>query len=213
MAKNSKLYAVRKGSKTGIFRTWSECEASVKGYPGAKYKSFTSMEEARAYLEEDVLDSLPGYPAQGDTLTAYVDGSYDDGLKVYAFGCVFLFFDGSMKTYIGNGREPDSLAMRNVAGEMLGAMYALQFALKNGYKHLELCYDYSGIEKWAVGEWKTNKELTKKYAAFMRRQSQFIEVTYHKVAAHSNQEFNELADQAAKRGLTQGNGIPAVELL
>ncbi len=30
----------------------------------------------------------------------------------------------------GNGNEPDSLAIRNVAGEMLGAMYAVQWAIR-----------------------------------------------------------------------------------
>lgn len=241
MAGKTKFYAVKTGRQTGILHTWSECEASVKGYPEAEYKSFSTIEEAEQYLVggtgSDVLPSqgqdsgmqgqtnsrkrsaktvagqLPGYPAKKDTLTAYVDGSYDDENKVYAFGCVFLFADGSMRTYIGNGTEPASLAMRNVAGEMLGAMYAMQFALKNGFRRLDICYDYVGIEKWAVGEWKTNKDLTKKYAAFMQRQGHFIEVHYHKVAAHTNQEFNEMADREAKRGLTEAAGIPPVEML
>lgn len=238
MAGKTKFYAVKNGRRTGILHTWRECEASVKGYPAAEYKSFPTIEEAKRYLaggdassaqesengmqgqpgsgEYEVKDAsgqLPGYPTEADTLTAYVDGSYDDANKVYAFGCVFLFADGSMRTYIGNGTEPASLAMRNVAGEMLGAMYAMQFAVKNGFRRLHLCYDYMGIEKWAVGEWKTNKDLTKKYAAFMQRQGHFIEVHYHKVAAHTNQKFNEMADREAKRGLTEGAGIPPVELL
>ena len=32
-----KYYAVKKGLKTGIFRTWDECKASVNGYSGAVY--------------------------------------------------------------------------------------------------------------------------------------------------------------------------------
>lgn len=213
MAGKTKYYAVKTGRQTGIFDTWDKCEASVKGYPDAEYKSFSTIEEAEMYLLGAAAGQLPGYPSKRDTLTAYVDGSYDDANKVYAFGCVFLFADGSMRTYIGNGTEPASLAMRNVAGEMLGAMYAMQFALKNGFRRLNLCYDYAGIEKWAVGEWKANKDLTQKYAAFMQRQGHFIEVHYHKVAAHTNQEFNELADREAKRGLSEAAGIPPVELL
>ena len=34
MAKN-KYYAVRKGRIPGIYRTWSECQKQVTGYPGA----------------------------------------------------------------------------------------------------------------------------------------------------------------------------------
>ena len=49
MAKK-KIYAVRKGKTTGIFYSWDECSASVNGYPGAEYKSFTTKEEANSYL-------------------------------------------------------------------------------------------------------------------------------------------------------------------
>ena len=36
-------------------------------------------------------------------LIAYVDGSYDDSIKKYAFGCVFLLPDGRVYTQYGNG--------------------------------------------------------------------------------------------------------------
>ena len=45
-----KYYAVKKGLKTGIFRTWEECKANVSGYSGASYKSFKTKAEAEAYL-------------------------------------------------------------------------------------------------------------------------------------------------------------------
>lgn len=54
MAKN-KFYVVWNGRKTGIFTTWSECEKQVKGYPGARFKSFSTKEEAEAaYKGEEV---------------------------------------------------------------------------------------------------------------------------------------------------------------
>ena len=48
-----KYYAVKVGLSTGIFETWEECEASVKGYPGALYKSFKSKSEAYEYMGWD----------------------------------------------------------------------------------------------------------------------------------------------------------------
>ncbi|MFC0471167.1 ribonuclease H [Halalkalibacter kiskunsagensis] len=47
MAKK-KYYVVWKGRKPGIYSTWLECEAQVKGYTGARFKSFPSKEEADA---------------------------------------------------------------------------------------------------------------------------------------------------------------------
>ncbi|MFO7341806.1 MAG: ribonuclease H family protein [Bacillaceae bacterium] len=43
-----KYYVVWHGKKKGVFSNWKECEAQVKGVPGAKYKSFPSKEEAEA---------------------------------------------------------------------------------------------------------------------------------------------------------------------
>ncbi|WP_059105796.1 ribonuclease H [Shouchella shacheensis] len=50
MAKK-KFYVVWKGRKTGIFSTWAECEAQVKGFPGAAFKSFATKGEAEAALK------------------------------------------------------------------------------------------------------------------------------------------------------------------
>ena len=35
MAKK-KIYAVRKGHKTGLFNTWAECQKATAGYSGAE---------------------------------------------------------------------------------------------------------------------------------------------------------------------------------
>ena len=45
------FYAVAKGRQTGIFWSWAECEASVKGYP-SDFKGFATYEEAAAFLEQ-----------------------------------------------------------------------------------------------------------------------------------------------------------------
>ncbi len=41
-----KYYVVWQGAKTGIFSSWDECKQYVIGIPGAKYRSFSSKEEA-----------------------------------------------------------------------------------------------------------------------------------------------------------------------
>lgn len=221
-----KYYGVKKGKITGVFNSWQACKDSVDGYPGAEYKGFATLEEVKAYLgdwfelrfeiSEESGESrtkttdLPVFPAEG-WLLAYVDGSYDDSLKKYAFGCVFILSDGRVYTEYGNGDNAQSLQHRNVTGEMLGAMYAVQFARLNGFSGLEICYDYQGIEKWVTGEWRTKTELTAKYAGSMREWSKSVEIRFTKVAAHTNVCYNELADKMAKTGLRMGNGVPKVK--
>jgi viroplasmin and RNaseH domain-containing protein len=45
-----KVYAVRRGYVHGLYSTWPDCEIQVRGYSGAQFKSFKSLEEAEAYL-------------------------------------------------------------------------------------------------------------------------------------------------------------------
>jgi ribonuclease HI len=44
--KKQKYYVVWQGHTPGIFSSWEQCQAQVKNYPNAIYKSFDSKEEA-----------------------------------------------------------------------------------------------------------------------------------------------------------------------
>lgn len=46
MAEKKKYYVVWEGREPGIYDNWEDCQAQVDMYPGAKYKSFRSQEEA-----------------------------------------------------------------------------------------------------------------------------------------------------------------------
>lgn len=226
MAKK-KYYAVKKGKSTGIFQTWEQCKASVDGYPGAEYRGFATKAEAEAYLTGagNLEDGSHLYSAENDAIdgeceggirclpgqvVAYVDGSFDEKIGKYAFGCVILTPKGEAIRRFGNGDNPQSLSLRNVTGEMLGAMYAVKWCDKHGYSAIEICYDYMGIEMWATGGWKAKNELTQKYASFMREHGRKLHISFRKIAAHTGDKYNEEADQLAKTGLVEGKGIPKI---
>ncbi len=44
------IYAVARGRVTGCFNTWAECEKQVKGFPGGRYKKFSTRAEAEAFV-------------------------------------------------------------------------------------------------------------------------------------------------------------------
>ncbi|KAL3661970.1 hypothetical protein V7S43_012777 [Phytophthora oleae] len=48
--KKGGFYAVAAGRSTGVFTTWAECEAQVKGFTGCRYKKFKSQSEAHAFV-------------------------------------------------------------------------------------------------------------------------------------------------------------------
>ncbi|KAE8890833.1 hypothetical protein PF003_g25342 [Phytophthora fragariae] len=52
MAKGGGFYAVAAGRSTGVFTTWAECEAQVKGFTGGRYKKFKTNGEARTFIDD-----------------------------------------------------------------------------------------------------------------------------------------------------------------
>ena len=208
-----KIYAVKKGKKTGIFKSWEECRDSVDGYPGAKYKGFLTEEEANEYLSGTEKDArnIISEQREENQIVAYVDGSFDEKIGKYSFGCVIMLPGGEIIRESGNGDNPESMALRNVTGEMLGAMFAVKWCDKNEYSAIKICYDYMGIEKWVTGEWKAKNSLTQKYAAFMREHARKLNITFEKITARTGNKYNEEADKLAKAALTEGNGIPKIK--
>lgn len=71
MAQKRKFYVVWEGREIGVFRTWPDCEAQIKNFPKAKYKSFETEEEAMEAFQNghedyvshraDVKHMLPDY--------------------------------------------------------------------------------------------------------------------------------------------------------
>lgn len=46
----AKFYAVKSGRQPGIYHTWNDCERQVKGFQGARYKSFKTLEDAQKFI-------------------------------------------------------------------------------------------------------------------------------------------------------------------
>lgn len=68
-------YAVAKGKKPGIYKTWPECEAQVKGFPGATYKKFSDEAAANDFYK---LYSQPKQSNIAAKPDAGVDDDYDE---------------------------------------------------------------------------------------------------------------------------------------
>lgn len=200
MAKH--YYAVKDGRNIGIYRTWSECESQVKGYSGAIYKKFSNYEEALEFINgQDKIHWEKDIEKLSEKeMVAYVDGSFDKDSNYYSYGAV-IFTDKGKETYSQKENDINIVDMRNVAGEIKGAMYAMREALAKGKDILYLHYDYMGIEKWALAEWKTNKIGTKAYKEYYDSIKKDLKVVFIKVDAHSGVQYNEEADQLAKRAL------------
>ncbi|MBP2634640.1 MAG: putative double-stranded hybrid binding protein [Firmicutes bacterium] len=207
MAKQ-KYYAVKNGRTVGIFKTWTECQKQVIGYPGALFKSFPSELEAKDYIN----GITPAVPAATSNINVnaegrdnhfdiYVDGSYDNKREKYSWG--FAVYQGSetIHTASGIGEDEEAAATRNVAGELEATRKAVLWAEMQAVDSITIHHDYIGISEWATGKWKTNNTTTQSYAAFIRPYLSWV--SFNKVAGHTGVAGNELADKLAGEALKQ----------
>ena len=190
-----KYYAVKIGRITGIYNTWEECKEQVEGFEGARYKSFSKLEDAQEYLLDGKKEII-----NTNGVIAYVDGSYKEETNEYSFGVVLLI-DGKEHYFKKSFPEDELSSMRNVAGEIKGAGFIILYCLNRGINKLTIYHDYEGISKWYQNEWKANLFGTKKYQEFANEVKGQIDVSFVKVKSHSNDHYNDMADRLAKEAL------------
>ena len=203
-----KYYAVRAGRKTGVFMTWAECQKQVTGFSGAEFKSFGTREEAEAFagIHSSSADALPVTdPGQCDVsgVVAYVDGSYRADTKEFSYGMVILQ-DGEEHCFCEKMTDHKLAQMHNVAGEIKGSEAAMQYALDHNIPEITIYHDYEGIAKWCTGAWKANKSGTQAYQDFYKKAVRTVKINFIKVKGHSNDKYNDMADQLAKSALGIG---------
>lgn len=189
-------YAVKVGRIPGVYPSWDECKLQVNGYPNAQYKKFPTYAQAATFANKSISKQKIKKPfVERGCAIAYVDGSYIK--DTYGSGVVFIDNTSIIeKSFKGTNKE--AALMRNVAGEIEAARWAISKAIEKKYAHIDIYYDYIGIENWATGKWKTNKLHTQLYAQFILDASKKISITFHHVKGHSGNIYNDLADSLAK---------------
>lgn len=194
MAVKKNFYAVRCGRQPGIYKTWSDCQKETIGYKGAIYKGFSTLEEAESFLKGTETEKPNTDNAE---IKIYVDGSFDG--KRYGWGYAVFQAGELICSRNGAGDNPEYIKYRNIAGEVFAAAYAARWAREQGLEAVTICHDYQGISEWAEGRWKTNNQMTKKYADFMKEYSDIVK--FEKVSGHSGIAGNELADKLARQAI------------
>lgn len=189
-----KYYALKDENNKLIYENWDEAKEALKGLKAPKYKSFKTKEEAKAFLEGKELEIDYKIP------TAYIDGSYDKETENYSFGGC-LFIDGNIYKFKKKYLKDEYSSFRNVAGEIKGAGYIINYAINHGIKELNIYYDYLGIEKWYKGEWQAKSPIAIEYVNYANEAKKKINVNFIKIKSHTNNKYNDLADKLAKEAL------------
>lgn len=117
-----KYYAVRNGLEgPQVYNSWDECQKAVKGFKGAKFKSFINEQDANDYILQ-VNEVLTSYP-EGHHIT--VDASSSIKEDFWEFRAVW----SDTKTEIF--RSPTYKGGTNNTGEVLGLATAIKYRSEN----------------------------------------------------------------------------------
>ena len=211
MAKK-KFYAVAVGRKKGVFTDWAITEQQVKGFAGAKYKSFPTEKEALSWIDDPVYKKKSGKTGErkpvvnvnldeGD-IVIYTDGGSINNPGPGGYGAV-IEIDGDYQEFSGGFRLTTNNRM-----EMTAAIVALGEVGKTRKKiHLfsDSSYLVNGVQKgwarkWQSNDWKksdgqvaVNIDLWQNLLDLL----DYINVTFHWVKGHAGHELNERCDKLA----------------
>ncbi len=219
-----KYYAVRKGRHSGIYFTWPECSNQVTGFPGAIYKSFSTLDEAKSFLRGDWvrshLDELRRRSQSCEESKTPIEESrllLPDVLKRSR-----VYTDGSCKDTIGgygivilrSSQDPETVCGRvpiepctNQKAELYAIHEALlhtegQILLRTDSQYAINCLT-SWMPRWKINGWRTssgqsveNRELLETISSLMHGR----DVLFEHVRGHQGHRYNEMADYLANEG-------------
>jgi ribonuclease HI len=210
-----KYYAVAAGRSPGIYTDWATAEKQVKGFAGAKYKSFPTRMEAEQWQENPVYQKKepgettgreqaavsPEHP-RPDAIVVYTDGGSINNPGPGGYG-VIIVTDNERRELSGGFRHTTNNRM-----EMMAAIVALRELLHCGKKiflYSDSSYLVNGIIKGWARKWRSrgwtkgdgqpvlNSDLWQELLELVDE----VDVGFNWVRGHAGNELNERCDRLA----------------
>jgi len=173
----AKVYVVTEPERIrGIYSSWADCAAAVKGVSGARYQAVGSREQAEAMLRGEGTELEPG-------LYAFVDGNHLGGVGVViverspdgepeiveALGLTVeqVFAGAGMRSLSTRPAVRAALErLRNVLAELAALHLALRLVPEGAA--VTVVHDYEGVGAWLEGRWRTKDPLVADVVATCR---------------------------------------------
>ena len=136
---------------------------------------------------------------------AFTDGSFSNDTYTGGYGVILITKD-SEKQFIKNFNKDKRsnlqlLKLHSVGAECEAIKRALKEAVNLNKKHIEIFYDYEGIEKWITHEWDISNPYIETYYDYIISFSNKISINFHKIKSHAGIYYNDLCDKLAKSAL------------
>lgn len=124
------------------------------------------------------------------TIEIYVDGSFVNEITAYAAVAV----QSNQILWEDSGVVPPAVVggTRQVAGELMAVLKALEWCKAKEINEIIIHYDYQGIKSCVTREWQTKNDVTKRYLDIV--QASGIQIVWQKVDAYTGVKWNEYVD-------------------
>lgn len=221
MAKG-KVYVVTAPERVrGIYATWPECAAAVKGVGGARFQAVASREQAEAMLRGEVAALGPG-------LHAFVDGNHLGGVGVVIVEAradddepavveelglsVREVFAGAGVSSLADDRAVAAALdrLRNVLAELAALHLALRLVPEGAA--VTVVHDYEGVGAWMEGRWRVKDPVVAEVVAACKAivAARSLRVSFRHQRGHQSSwaarddlaHFNARADRLATDAAT-----------
>jgi ribonuclease HI len=210
-----KYYAVFRGKKPGIYTSWfgaGGAEEQVRGFPGAVYRGFPTLQEANEYLSkgtgeprharEKPKEDLPeSFPFKGKFISIYTDGGCINNPGPGGYGIVII--DDEERIELTGGFRLTT----NNRMELTACIVALRSLEKSSRAVLttDSRYVVNGIEKgwakkWRAKNWMRDKNHKAENSDLWSELLDVLdkhEVSFQWVRGHSGHPENERCDSLA----------------
>ena len=144
MSKKQKFYVVWRGHKSGIYDNWNAAKLQIDRFTGARYKSFSTYEEAKLAFEEGDTYARPDLktPSSVEPNSISVDAACSGNPGIMEYRCVETI---SKKEIFRMG--PFNEATNNI-GEFLAIIHAAALLDKQGRHDLTIYTDSKTALSW-----------------------------------------------------------------
>ncbi|MDX1764072.1 MAG: ribonuclease HI [bacterium] len=219
-----KYYAISSGRKPGVYDNWTDAQAQVTGFRGAKFKGFATREEAEAWMKSPTYGpsaakaKSKAKPPISDTrhktgeVAIYTDGGAQTNPGPGGYGIVQIY-NGQRKELSGGFQLTTNNRM-----ELMGCIVALrtlEYRDKPVTLYTDSSYVVNGIVKGWAKNWRNKGWIKsdKKPALNADLWAELLDlvadfnITFKWVKCHAGNPLNERCDELAVASAKQ-DGLP-----
>jgi ribonuclease HI len=221
-------YAVARGRQAGIYMSWPECNAQVKGFKGAIFKKFDTQQDAERFLTSDTRGGSRSCSIGSDdigeveegVLYVYTDGACINNGRPEAVAGIGVFFGEGDSRNVSQRLPTEEKQTNNVA-ELIAIRTAMEIVtpetravIVSDSQYAIGCATTYGA-KCAAENWMReipNRELVKQvYDRYQGRRetTRLVHIAAHTGAEDVHSRGNAEADRLANLGIgIEGGGCP-----